>query len=232
MLGHGGAGSAVVIYSISEVFLSVQGEGAHTGTPSAFVRLYGCSVGCPWCDSAYTWKLPPAKATFGDLLYSEPEQALVAEVDVETLAAWCDQQPADHVVLTGGEPLEQDLAPLLERFAQLGQFVQVETSGTVRPSDDTLSLIDWLTVSPKIDMPGGLAVQTEMLHRADEIKMPVGRERDIAQLQSLLNTLRAHPPVWLQPLSQSAKATRLCIEAAAANGWRVSLQTHKGTWLR
>lgn len=218
------------MYRVSEIFTSVQGEGTYTGTPSAFIRLHGCSVGCPWCDTAYTWKLPPTEVPFENLLYSEPEAALLALADADTLAAWCDQQPAEHVVITGGEPLEQDLVPLLER---IGQFVQVETSGTVFPATDTLSLIDWLTISPKFDMPGGLAVREEILHIASEIKMPVGRERDLEQLQELLNRLPTpHPPIWLQPLSQSPKATRLCIEAAAANGWLVSLQTHKGAGLR
>lgn len=218
-----------MIYRVSEVFRSVQGEGTYTGTPCAFIRLYGCAVGCPWCDTAYTWKLPASPVPFDHLLYSNPEQALIAEASVEVLTDWCGQQAVDHVVITGGEPLEQDLEPLL---TELHGVVQIETSGTILPSDGVFELIDWLTVSPKVGMPGGFAVLPEMIQAASEIKMPVGRERDIENLIELIGGLRHLPPIWLQPLSQSPKATRLCLDAAAVYGWRVSLQTHKGAGLR
>ena len=48
-------------YKINEVFESIQGEGAHTGTPAIFVRLQGCPVGCSWCDTKHTWEVEPDK---------------------------------------------------------------------------------------------------------------------------------------------------------------------------
>ena len=45
--------------NINEMFETIQGEGAHTGIPSIFVRLQGCPVGCPWCDTKHTWEIKP-----------------------------------------------------------------------------------------------------------------------------------------------------------------------------
>ena len=73
---------------VSEVFASVQGEGVTVGTPSAFVRLQGCSVGCVWCDTKYSWASTGGRETTLD--------ALLAEVTSTGL---------DNVVVTGGEPL-------------------------------------------------------------------------------------------------------------------------------
>lgn len=214
---------------VSEVFRSVQAEGTHTGTPAAFIRLYGCGVQCPWCDTPYTWKHPVQSVTFAELVTAPAESPLVAEVAEDDLAAWVAAQGVRHVVLTGGEPLEQPLTPLLQR---LPQIVQVETSGTVLPSRETLALIDWLTVSPKVAMPGGRRVRREMIDLAHEIKMPVGRTRDLAHLFDLLEAARPETPVWLQPLSLSPKATELCLRVAAREGWKVSLQHHKTAGMR
>ena len=214
---------------VSEVFRSIQAEGTHTGTPAAFIRLHGCGVQCPWCDTPYTWKHPVRTVTFAELCQAPAESLLMAEVDEDDLAAWVAAQEVRHVVLTGGEPLEQSLTRLLER---LPQIVQVETSGTILPSPETLALIDWLTVSPKVGMPGGRRLHREMIDLAHEIKMPVGRTRDLAHLFDLLEHARPETPVWLQPLSLSPKATELCLHVAAREGWRVSLQGHKLAGLR
>jgi len=217
------------VLRVSEVFRSVQAEGTHTGTPAAFVRLHGCGVRCPWCDTPYTWKLPAKTVAFAELVSAPAESPVVAEASEEEIAAWVATQAVGHVVLTGGEPLEQPLTPLLER---LPQFVQVETSGTILPSRDTLALIDWLTVSPKVAMPGGRKVHRDMIDLAHEIKMPVGRTKDLVALMDLLEDARPDTPVWLQPLSLSRKATELCIKVAAREGWKVSLQGHKLAGLR
>src|SRR5713226_7503377 len=74
---------------VSEVFASVQGEGVSVGTPSVFVRLQGCSVGCVWCDTKYSWAASGGYETTLDALVAQ-----IASLNVE------------NVVITGGEPLE------------------------------------------------------------------------------------------------------------------------------
>lgn len=133
---------------------------------------------------------------------------------------------ARHVVITGGEPCIHDLTPLTELLEKNGYSCQIETSGTheVRCSHTT-----WVTVSPKVNMRGGYDVLSQALERADEIKHPVGRVRDIEALDELLATLTDEKQrvIALQPISQKEDATRLCIETCIARNWRLSMQTHK-----
>ncbi len=82
---------------------------------------------------------------------------------------------------------------------------------------------------PKLNMRGGYEVLSQALERANEIKHPVGRVRDIEALDELLATLTDDKPrvIALQPISQKEDATRLCIDTCIARNWRLSMQTHK-----
>lgn len=129
------------------------------------------------------------------------------------------------VVITGGEPCNYDLRALTTGLLRVKTLVQIETSGT-QPIQADPNV--WVTVSPKVGMPGGFVVRHDAVEMADEIKWPVGSPRDVANLIAFLETYKVRPtvPVWLQPLSRSKKATDLCIEQATLNGWRVSIQVH------
>lgn len=213
--------------AVNEIFESVQGEATFTGTPAVFVRLQGCAVGCPWCDTKHTWGLDQANE-FGlaTVLTKVEDSPLYARLSAEKLAQVIQGYDAGHVVITGGEPCTYDLTELTELLSHMGRSVQVETSGT---SPVRVSGKAWVTLSPKLDMPGGLKVLSEAVGRADEIKMPVGRQRDVDRLLAFVDEhhIGIERPVWLQPLSMSKKATALCVEAATLFGWRVSVQTHK-----
>src|SRR5262245_58414127 len=101
---------------VSELFTSIQGEGASAGTPSVFVRLQGCSVGCVWCDSKYTWS--PEGTTW-------PLAGVVQYVREAQLR---------NVVITGGEPLENPgFVPLARALKAEGLRLEVETAGTIQP---------------------------------------------------------------------------------------------------
>lgn len=212
---------------VNEVFQTVQGEATWTGTPSVFVRLQGCPVGCPWCDTKHTWEVEARNAVgLPDMLEKKGEEtATFGQLTEGDIAKVVCGFKAGHVVLTGGEPCLYDLRTLTRALEAVGRFVQVETSGTqeVRVSDAT-----WVTVSPKIAMPGGYKVLASALSRANEIKHPVGKLADVERLANLLDEHGiSDKPVWLAPLSQSEKATALCVAEATERGWRVSIQTHK-----
>lgn len=210
---------------INEIFHSIQGEGSFTGMPAVFVRLQFCPISCPWCDTKHTWIKDLAKViSFEEMLSKVEDAPTWADVGVKQLVNYLIQQPEELIVITGGEPCAYDLTELTTLLVEGDKQPQIETSGTFEIKAHDLTFI---TVSPKINMPGGFLVREGCLHMADEIKMPVGKMADVETLKNVLKHNAFSVPVYVQPLSQSPKATELCIEQARQNGWRLSAQLHK-----
>lgn len=217
---------------LNEVFWSIQGEATHVGTPSLFLRLQGCPVGCVWCDTRHTWGIADTEqCSVADVMaktIDSGQWAYISEAEVVHLAR---MRPVHHVVLTGGEPCMYDLRGITSALIAAGFKVQVETSGTfeVQAHPDT-----WVTLSPKPNAPSGMMLRPDVCARANEVKMPVGKGADIDTLCDLLHDMPFQDgvAVWLQPISQSRSATDLCIQAAGEHGWRVSIQVHKFLGLR
>lgn len=195
-------------YQVNEIFASIQGEAAFAGRPCVFIRLQGCGVGCPWCDTKDTWDA------------SEGSQLSIDEI-VQTVFNLMPR--CAHVVLTGGEPLEQDIIPLVKALQNMKLYVQIETSGTAIIPEHIRTTC-WVTLSPKIGMKKPFIVQN--LKRCREIKFCIGKESDIEKLTTLL-TDGPYPGIYLQPLSMNPKSTKACVDLAMAHGYAVSVQTHK-----
>ncbi|QIA63402.1 7-carboxy-7-deazaguanine synthase QueE [Vibrio astriarenae] len=217
------------MYKLNEIFETIQGEGSFTGVPSVFIRLQECPVGCAWCDTKQTWLAEPQHETnFGEIIAKQQDSETWCKASAEELVAIYRQQGfnAKHIVITGGEPCIYDLVPLASAFEAMGCQCQIETSGTseIRTTDAT-----YVTVSPKIAMKGKLPVLESALRRANEIKHPVGTSKDIEQLDELISDveLRSDVIIALQPISQKARATELCIDTCIERNWRLSIQTHK-----
>ncbi|MBT0729819.1 7-carboxy-7-deazaguanine synthase QueE [Rosenbergiella nectarea] len=218
-----------MLYPINEMFQTLQGEGFYTGAPAIFIRLQGCPVGCSWCDTKHTWeKYADQQQPLADIVHKMAESEAWADASVEQLLAVIAEQgwTAKHIVITGGEPALYDLTLLTEQFEQEGFQCQIETSGT---HPIRCSVATWVTVSPKVNMRGGYDVLNSALLRANEVKHPVGRQRDIDALDLLLSQV---PPssqriIALQPISCKKAATELCIATCIARNWRFSMQTHK-----
>ena len=134
-------------WKVNEIFYSIQGEGRHTGMPAVFVRLAGCSMNCPFCDTKYA-------ARDGKTM-SAPE--LLA-----ALSAW----PAKAAIITGGEPTEQDLPALIAVLKDAGYQVHLETNGA---KDTDVSQADFVCVSPK------KYVSAEMLKKPTSLKSSSGK---------------------------------------------------------
>jgi 7-carboxy-7-deazaguanine synthase len=116
---------------VNELFYSLQGEGKLAGVPTVFVRTSGCNLRCWYCDSYHTsWE--PTHA------------AMDVEEVVEEVRSYDE---ADHVVLTGGEPMMHDASvDLLERLDDAGYHLTVETNGTIYRD----APIDLASISPKL----------------------------------------------------------------------------------
>lgn len=216
-------------YPINEMFQTLQGEGYFTGVPAIFIRLQGCPVGCAWCDTRYSWdKLAVRQVPLARALAKQKESNSWGMADPQDLLAAIHRYgyTARHVVITGGEPCLYDLTPLTSLLEEKGFICQIETSGT---HEVRCTLSSWVTVSPKVNMRAGWPVLSQALERADEIKHPVGRARDIDVLDALLQTLTENKRriISLQPVSQKEEATRLCIETCITRNWRLSVQMHK-----
>lgn len=124
---------AAVSGRIAETFYSIQGEGSTAGLPAVFVRLQGCSVGCAWCDTKYSW-----------------DPAGGREVELGALLDEVSAHPCRRVVITGGEPLESPLfSPLVAALAARNFILEVETSGTLPPPSEAPGAIQW-NVSVKL----------------------------------------------------------------------------------
>jgi len=217
---------------INEIFTTIQGEATYAGTPATFVRLQGCAVGCGWCDTKYTWVVDDKnKIDTVDLISKSsdsPQWSTMTELDI--LQEVKKRQPK-HIVITGGEPFENNIFYLTCLLINNGYTVQVETSGTkpINAHDDA-----FITLSPKWDMAGGLTVIDDNYLRANEIKVPVGKQSDITKISTMIpaNYLDKSKPLWLQPLSQSKKATEICVAAAIMHSYKISVQTHKYVGVR
>jgi 7-carboxy-7-deazaguanine synthase len=119
-----------MIYSVNEIFESVMGEGTFAGTFATFVRLSGCNGNCDWCDT-----------DFNENFLFEPDE-LKKEVE---------KFNNRHVVLTGGEPTLQLDEILLQQLKN--RFVLLETNGSLEIPDEIFDQLDWVTVSPKRNLP-------------------------------------------------------------------------------
>lgn len=215
------------IYEINDCYGAIQGEGSMTGVPMVMLRLHGCAVGCPFCDTKHTWYAfsEDMVDTLEDVLGPTPK---FAHVDQDEITRYIKHRwPRQRwIMLSGGEPADQPLALLVDSLKMAGLKVALETSGTA-PGFIGAGC-NWVVVSPKIDMPGGKKVRGDALTAADEIKMVIGKQADLEVFDDLVVKYNLHHKIiCLQPMGQSQKATDLCMKVVEERGWRLSIQLHK-----
>jgi organic radical activating enzyme len=194
---------------IHETFQStVQGEGYWTGCLVDFIRLSGCPVGCPWCDTGYAdggTNLPRVERPIGELL---------AEVK------------SPRVVITGGEPfIHKHLPELVQALLAANKQVSIETSGSFWQE---VSPAAWITLSPKEHINPKYPVQNQFWSRANEVKIIIETGKEIDFYQEYLST-HSHLLVYLQPEWYSSSQSILIILQILPEkpDYRLSLQTHK-----
>jgi len=187
-----------------ESFLTIQGEGYHSGKPAFFIRTGGCDVGCVWCDVKESWNAE-----------NHPVQHVTAlqKLSLENESEW--------VVLTGGEPAMYKLQPLVGKLKEIKRSVAIETSGCY-PLD---AHVDWYTFSPKkFKKPCA-----EAYEKADELKIVVYHKSDFRWALKHAEKVSSTCLLYIQPeWSKKEELMAEIVDFVKSNkGWRISLQTHK-----
>lgn len=218
----------LVNFPVNNLYSCVQGEGCNTGIPMIMLRLHGCAVGCPWCDTKETWDFNLSNQVIL-LSQAEGQNPLYTWQDNEYIAMMIKSAYSgfNWVLISGGEPANYMLEPLVTSLHERNYKVAIETSGT--ELGHVNAGFDWVCVSPKIDMPGKKQVLAAAMNVADEVKMVIGKPDDLVKLDRLLSICNLKPDcqICLQPVSQSPKATKLCISEVQKRGYRLSVQMHK-----
>jgi 7-carboxy-7-deazaguanine synthase len=215
---------------IAELFYSLQGEGSLIGVPSFFIRTSGCNLRCSWCDTPYTsW---------------QPEGT---ELAIQQIIDEVKAHPAQHVVVTGGEPMiAPEIIPLTEQLRGLGLHITIETAGTVfQPV-----ACDLMSISPKLSnsTPEGpwaaqhnrLRIRTDTLSRLIEryeyqLKFVIEKPADLPEVRDLVANLQA-PPECVVLMPEGTDAERLrersfwLVEICKEEGFRFSPRLHVELW--
>lgn len=163
-------------YKVMEIFDSIQGEGANLGVPCTFIRLAGCNLRCPWCDTKESWE---AVNNY-------------TKMDASEIVAKCSNRV---VVITGGEPLRHALGNLVSKLYEANKYIALETNGTY---DITLP-IDHVAVSPK---PPKYEINISNWNCIDEIKIVVSKDVTIDLVETIRNKIKLLNPqimLFLQP---------------------------------
>jgi organic radical activating enzyme len=217
-----------------EIFRSIQGEGVTAGTPSVFLRLATCNLACSWCDTRYTWDW--ARYDFDQEVVS-----LSADEAEERVLAF--DRP--HLVITGGEPMlqQRELAPLVASLAYRGYYCEVETNGTIVPTDGIAAPVSQWNVSPKTASSGNRRERREVPTALEAFrglgnayfKFVVVERPDIDDVRSLADRYRIPADrVILMPEGVTPEALRRrgewVAEACTEHGFRFSSRLHILLW--
>ena len=204
------------MYSVKEIFFTIQGEGCNAGKYAVFCRFSGCNLWngreedrkksiCNFCDTDFVGVDGPAGGKFAD--------SLVLSSAIESL--WPNEEPNRYVVFTGGEPGLQLDDEIVDQLHLKNFEVAVETNGTLE-----LPLnIDWLTVSPKAD-------SNLKIHAGNELKLVYPQVDVSPKSYEGLD----FENFYLQPMDNedkdknTQKTIQYCLENPK---WKLSLQTHK-----
>ncbi|SRR5258706_1669124 len=189
---------------LMEHYYTIQGEGYNTGTPAYFLRLGGCDVGCVWCDVKDSWnaeKHPLSR--------------------IEEMVELVQNANASTAVITGGEPMMNDLTYLTDIFHQNKIRLWLETSGAYPLTGEW----DWICVSPKKFK----APMKSALEKANELKVVIYNRFDFDWAEEHAATVNSACKLFLQPEhSRQDEMIPLIINYVRQNPkWRISLQTHK-----
>lgn len=219
------------VFDVHSIFYTIQGEGVFCGTPAVFIRLAGCNLQCEGCDTEYT----------------QGRQSLTSEEILSIVGRLTVNSKTRLVVITGGEPFRQrNLSVLFKSLTDAGYFVQVETNGSLPPTEWTYNLNPstrrgvYIVVSPKTPKVNRQiwlnACCAKYVLKAGDCVEETGLPRQV--LDSTFTQPIASPPdlfdkpIYLQPMDcyndeQNEANLKACIESCMRYGHILQLQIHK-----
>lgn len=209
------------LLELHHMFLTIQGEGPFAGTPAVFVRLFGCNLQCPFCDTDYT---------------SEKLQVTPDYVINKATEFFGEQKGL--IVFSGGEPFRQNISPAAKLLVEAGFTVQVETNGTLPPSPDLPDEVV-IVCSPKTG-----SINKDLTPRIDALKYVIhadSLDTDGLPIMALGHTAKptaAKPPtgftgdVFVQPIDvdnpvENVRHLDAAIRSCMTFGYRLCVQIHK-----
>ena len=213
-------------YAVKEMFLTLQGEGVHSGRRAVFLRFAGCNLWtgreedrrkavCQFCDTDFVGTDGDGGGKFADA------QALADAA----LTFWGDGGEGRYIVMTGGEPMLQIDDALIDALHARDFTIAIESNGTIAAHPG----IDWICISPKA---GSDVVQRS----GNELKLvwpQPGAGHSLADVEAMESWGFDH--LLVQPLDDPKAAANMqaAIDLVMARPrWRLSLQTHKYLGLR
>jgi len=204
------------LIEIKEIFSTLQGEGPLAGVPAVFVRLGGCNLACTFCDTDF------------EGFETLPLGAVLAEVERKAVdETGC--RVRSLAVITGGEPMRQNIAPLTSVLLEMGFQVQIETNGTLmRPLPEAVMIV----CSPKNTGRGYMPLREDVLDRTSALKFLVSAHDERYGEVPELGQRGRGIPIYVQPMDEhdpirNARNTELALTIAAREGYGLSLQLHK-----
>lgn len=210
---------------VHSIFSTIQGEGPFCGRPAVFVRLAGCNLQCPGCDTEYTANR--VRLNYADILQNIEERLMATSSN------------ANLIVISGGEPFRQNIAPFADFLIQNDFDVQIETNGSMQIP---LELSQMVTV---VCSPKTAKLHPSALHRANAFKYVMKADsvnaEDGLPLQALdhrATPFIARPPksfkgkIYLQPMDEqdagyNADNVAAVLASAMKHNYTVQLQIHK-----
>jgi 7-carboxy-7-deazaguanine synthase len=226
--------SQIEALKLSEIFYSLQGEGIDVGKPAVFIRTALCNLSCVWCDTKYTW----------DWNHYEYDREVI-EMTITEIQEQISGFDTKHCVITGGEPLIQQvkLVPLLSNLKSNGYFIEIETNGTILPSDMVERYVDRWNVSPKLQNSSvskeHREVQTCLESFAKNskayMKFVICDRSDISEVETLIGKyMLKRQRIILMPEGNSAaeimEKSKWLAEICLKNGYRLSIRLHSLVW--
>lgn len=192
---------------VSEIFTSFQGEGPYVGTPATFLRLYGCNLNCPWCDTDIS--------TYELLSVDDVAEIILTQMEFNNIKT---------LIITGGEPtLQMDEIKRLIKELPEDIKIQMETNGSLF---EYIPEIEYV-ISPKQDKEK--VFENYYLHENTFFKFVITSQEDIDEVISLKNKYDYDKTIWLQgEFSRDSEMADLIRENfPRLENVKLSVQTHK-----